>query len=224
MTPLHSWNLSPREAIALQNELRERLQIQPLDFTPKTVAGADISFDKNSETVWAGIVILSFPQLEIIEECGLETGAKFPYIPGLLSFRESPAYLEVWEKLRVKPDVLVLDGQGTAHPRGMGIACHLGLWLQIPTIGCAKTLLCGRFGELGENRGETAPLVYKKQQIGAALRTKNRVNPVFVSPGHLCDLESAKSLLLACDGGYKIPEPTRRAHLFVNRLRLGQGV
>ncbi len=220
--PLHSWNLSPPEAIALQNQLRGQIRLQPLQNEPKLVAGADLSFEIGSDTVFAGIVVLSFPDLEIVEECGLQTEAKFPYVPGLLSFREAPAILQVWEKLRHKPDVLILDGQGTAHPRRFGIACHLGLWLQIPTLGCAKTLLCGKYENLGLERGSFASLVHRGETVGAALRTKTKVNPVFVSPGHECDLDSAISLLLRCDGGLKIPEPTRRAHGFVNRLRRGE--
>lgn len=220
--PLHSWNLSPAEAIALQNQLRGQIRLQPLQNEPKFVAGADLSFEIGSDTVFAGIVVLSFPDLEIVEECGLQTQAKFPYVPGLLSFREAPAILQVWEKLRHKPDVLILDGQGTAHPRRFGIACHLGLWLQIPTLGCAKTLLCGKYENLGLERGNLASLVHRGETVGAALRTKTKVNPVFVSPGNLCDIDSAISLLLRCDGGLKIPEPTRRAHGFVNRLRRGE--
>lgn len=222
MNQLHDWNLSPTEAVALQNELRSQVQIQPLEFEPRLVAGADISFDIGSDTVHAGIVVLSFPELEIVEEHGIQTTTTFPYVPGLLSFREAPAILQVWAGLKNKPDVLVLDGQGIAHPRRMGIASHIGLWLRIPTIGCGKTLLCGRYEGLGEKRGEFAPLIHRKEVVGAALRTKDKVNPVFISPGHLCDLESAISLILRCNGGLKIPEPTRRAHLFVNRLRRGE--
>lgn len=220
--PLHSWNLSPQEAVALQKELKSQLDLRPLETMPKLVAGADLSFDIGSDTVYAGIVVMTFPGLETIEERGIQTTAPFPYVPGLLSFREAPAILEVFELLENQPDALVLDGQGTAHPRGFGIACHLGLWLQIPTIGCAKTLLCGKYENLGESRGDSAPLFHKKEVIGAALRTKSKINPVFVSPGHKCDLKSAINLLLRCDGGLKIPEPTRRAHGFVNRLRRGE--
>ncbi|HEX9996885.1 MAG TPA: deoxyribonuclease V [Abditibacterium sp.] len=222
MKSLHSWDLSPSEAIALQKELQPQIEIKPLQNEPKFVAGADLSFDLGSDTVYAGIVVLSFPALEIVEECGIQTTAPFPYVPGLLSFREAPAILEVWEKLEQKPDVLMLDGQGTAHPRRFGIACHVGLWLGIPTIGCGKTLLCGKWENLGEKRGESAPIVHRGEKIGAALRTRDKVNPIFVSPGHWCDLESALDLTLRCGAGLKLPEPTRRAHGFVNRLRRGE--
>lgn len=221
-SPLHSWDLTASDAVALQKELRGQIELEPLQTEPKLIAGADLSFEIGSDTVYAGIVVLSFPSLEIVEECGLQTIAPFPYVPGLLSFRESPAILEVFEKLQNKPDVLVFDGQGTAHPRGFGIACHVGLWLQIPTIGCAKSLLCGKFEALGEARGSSASLIYKQEVVGAALRTKDEIQPVFVSPGNHIDLPGALDLMLRCDGGYKIPEPTRRAHLFVNRLRRGE--
>ena len=222
MNQLHAWDLPAADAIALQKELKSRLQLRPLAQSPRLIAGADLSFDKGSDTVYAGIVVLSLPELRIVEERGLQTMAPFPYVPGLLSFREAPAILEVWDKLENKPDLLVTDGQGIAHPRGFGIASHLGLWLEIPTVGCAKTLLCGKFEPPDETRGARAPIIYKNQTIGAALRTKTRVSPVYVSPGHLIDLESSIQLMLDCDGGYRIPEPTRRAHLFVNRLRRGE--
>lgn len=219
---LHAWNLSPTQAVAMQKELRERVQMTPLDISRvRTVAGADISFNKFSETIYAGIVVLKFPELEIIERTGVVTTTKFPYIPGLLSFREIPALLEAWEKLQHMPDVLVCDGHGIAHPRRLGIAAHAGLWLGIPTIGCAKSVLVGQFEEPEITRGSRSPLVHYGEIIGAALRTKNKVQPVYVSPGNLCDLESAVELLLRCDTGYRLPEPTRRAHLFVNELRLG---
>ena len=221
MHQLHVWNLQPADAIALQKQLKSQLQLQPLQSEPRFVAGADLSFDKGSDTVYAGIVVLSYPDLKIIESKGLQTTAPFPYVPGLLSFRESPAILQVWEMLEQKPDILVTDGQGTAHPRGLGVACHLGLWLGIPTIGCAKTLLCGKFDELATERGAHQPLIYKNETVGAALRTKTRVSPVYVSPGHLIDLNDSIRIMLGCDGGYRIPEATRQAHLFVNRLRLG---
>ena len=222
MRQLHSWDLSPKDAVQLQKELKSQLQLQPLSQPPRLIAGADLSFDKGSDTVYAGIVVLSLPDLKIVEERGLQTTAPFPYVPGLLSFRESPAILEVWDKLENKPDLLVADGHGTAHTRGFGVACHLGLWLDIPTIGCGKSLLCGKFEMPDETRGSWSPLIYKTETIGAVVRTKTRVSPVYVSPGNLIDLEGAIDIMLLCDGGYRIPEPTRRAHLFVNRLRLGE--
>ncbi len=222
MRQLHSWDLRPTDAVQLQKELKSQIRLQPLSQPPRLIAGADLSFNKGSDTVYAGIVVLRLPDLQIVEECGLQTTVHFPYVPGLLSFRESPAILEVWEKLENKPDLLVTDGQGTAHPRGFGVACNLGLWLDIPTIGCGKTLLCGKVEMPDETRGSTSPIIYKNETIGAALRTKTRVKPVYVSPGHLIDLEGALDIMLLCDGGYRIPEPTRRAHLFVNRLRLGE--
>jgi len=222
MNPLHPWNLSAKEAVALQKELAPRVEIAPLKRAPKLIAGADLSFDKGSDEVWAGIVVLSFPGLGIIEERGLQTQAPFPYVPGLLSFREAPAVLEVWEQLENKPDVLVLDGQGLAHPRRFGLACHLGLWLDIPTYGSAKTLFVGEFENLGEERGAVTDLVHKGEIVGAAVRTKRNTTPVYVSVGHKMTLENAVEMTLRCDGGYRVPEPTRRAHLFVNRLRRGE--
>ena len=219
-TQLHDWNLSPREAVALQRELRHRV----LDVAPtrpiELVAGADISFDKFSETIYAAIVVLRLPTLEIVEEQGIVTTTQFPYVPGLLSFRELPALLEVWKKLQTVPDCVVFDGQGLAHPRRFGIACHAGLWLDIATIGCAKSVLVGKFDDPELERGSWSPMIDKNETVGAALRTKNKVNPVYVSVGHKTNLAGAIDLMLRCDGGYRVPEPTRRAHLLVNELRL----
>jgi deoxyribonuclease V len=217
---LHEWNLSPTEAIALQKELRARTRLVPLNISAiRTVAGADISFNKYSETIYAGIVVLEFPSLEVLETSGVITATKFPYIPGLLSFREIPALLEAWQKLRCEPDVLICDGHGIAHPRRLGIGAHAGLLVERPTIGCAKSVLVGKYEEPEKTRGSWSPMIHRGETIGAALRTKNNVQPVYVSPGHLCDLPSAIEVLLRCDTGYRIPEPTRRAHLFVNELR-----
>ncbi len=227
---LHSWDLHPSEAVTLQSRLREKVTLQPLPENITLVAGADISFNKFSEVVYAGIVVLRLPELEVVATSGVVTTTKFPYVPGLLSFREAPALLEAWEKLTVRPDVLVLDGQGIAHPRRIGIASHIGLWLELPTIGCAKSLLVGKYEEPLPEAGNWTPLLHKGDVIGAALRTKHRVNPVYISPGHYADLEGSRALALRCSKGYetngtskyRIPEPTRLAHLFVNALRLGE--
>jgi deoxyribonuclease V len=220
---LHSWDLTHGEAVEVQKRLRNLVRLQPLDRPVETIAGADISYNKFSETVYAGIVVLSLPDLRIIESAGVRSVAKFPYVPGLLSFREAPSLIEAWEKLRTKPDVLMLDGQGIAHPRRFGIACHLGILLDWPTIGCAKSILVGRYGDLGLEAGSRSPLVDKGEQVGVALRTKNKVAPVYVSPGHLIDLDSAVDLVLRSTTKYRLPETTRQAHLLVNRLRVAAG-
>mgnify|MGYP002780668200 FL=1 len=219
--PLHPWNVTPAEAVALQQRLRSQIRLEPPTKPFETIAGADISFNKFEETVYAGVVVLRLDTLETVEEAGVVSTAPFPYIPGLLSFREIPALLEAWQKLQTEPDVVMFDGHGTAHPRRIGIASHAGLFLNRPTFGCGKSVLTGKFEEPAPERGAWSPMQNRGETIGAALRTKNRVNPVFVSPGHLLDLETALRLTLQTDGGYRIPEPTRRAHLLVNALRRG---
>ncbi len=217
--PLHSWTVTPAEAMALQQQLRERVQIEPLTAEPLTIAGCDISFNKYEETVYAGIVVLRLDTLEVVEEVGVVSTAPFPYVPGLLTFREGPALLEAWQKLTLEPDVVMFDGHGMAHPRRMGIATHMGLWINRPSFGCGKSVLAGKFDDPEPERGNWTPMVHRGETVGAAVRTKNKVNPVFISPGHLIDLPTAIDLTLSCDGGYRLPEPTRRAHLFVNALR-----
>ncbi len=217
---LHSWDLTPGEAIEVQQRLRNLVRLEPLARPVRTIAGADISFNKFSEKVYAGIVVLSLPDLRIVESAGVHSVTKFPYVPGLLSFREIPSVLEAWERLKTKPDVLMLDGQGIAHPRRFGIACHAGVLLDMPAIGCAKSILVGRYGELGLDAGSKSPLIDRGEQVGVALRTKNKVSPVYVSPGHLIDLDSAIDLVLRSTGKYRQPEPTRQAHLLVNQLRI----
>src|SRR5918999_1011260 len=218
---LHDWSLTPREAVELQKRLRERVRIEPLKRKVETVAGADISFNKFDPTIYTGIVVLRLPTLEVVEEVGIVGETKFPYVPGLLSFRESPSVLEAWAKLKTEPDAVMFDGQGLAHPRRVGIACHVGLLIKRPTLGCAKSVLVGKYEEPGEERGAWSEMIDKGEVIGAALRTKTRVQPVFVSPGHLIDLDASIDLVLRTDGGYRQPEPTRRAHLLVNALRRG---
>jgi deoxyribonuclease V len=221
---LHDWTMTPREAVELQKSLRERVRITPLRKKIKTIAGADISFNKFSPVVYAGLVVLSLPELEVVEEVGVVSETRFPYIPGLLSFREAPSVLEAWAKLKTEPDAVMFDGQGIAHPRRVGIASHVGLWLNRPTLGCAKSVLVGKYVEPDMVRGSWTELIdpKKNEVVGAALRTKTNVQPIFVSPGHLIDLQSAIELTLRCDGGYRQPEPTRRAHHLVNALRRGE--
>jgi deoxyribonuclease V len=220
---LHEWALAPREAVELQKRLRELVRVEPLGGRKvETVAGADISFNKFSPVVYAGIVVLRLPALEVVEKVGVVSETRFPYVPGLLSFRESPSVLEAWAKLKTEPDAVMFDGQGLAHPRRVGIASHVGLLIERPTLGCAKSVLVGKYEEPDEERGSWSPMIDKGETVGAALRTKTRVQPVYVSPGHLIDLAGAIDLTLACDGGYRQPEPTRLAHHLVNALRRGE--
>lgn len=217
--PLTSWNLAPKEAVEAQKEWRSLVRIEPPAREINTIAGADISFNRFSDVIYSAIVVLSLPELRIIETASVCSTAKFPYVPGLLSFRETPSFLECWEKLRTKPDALMLDGQGLAHPRRFGIACHIGLILDLPTLGCAKSILVGQHGELALEAGSQSPLVDKNEVVGVALRTKKNVAPVYVSAGHRMDLNSAVELALRSVTRYRQPEPTRQAHLLVNQLR-----
>lgn len=219
---LHEWTVTPREAVELQKALRERVRIAPLERRIETIAGADISFNKFSPVMYAGIVVLRLPGLEVVEEVGIVSETRFPYVPGLLSFRESPMVLEAWAKLKTEPDAVMFDGQGLAHPRRVGIASHVGLLINRPTLGCAKSVLVGKFAAPEPERGSWTEMIDKGEVVGAALRTKTNVQPIYVSPGHLMDVAGAVQLTLDSDGGYRQPEPTRRAHNLVNALRRGE--
>ncbi len=217
---LHPWHLSPKEAVRLQERLGPLLKLSPLeDKSIFTVAGADISYCQKKKVLYAGVVVLSFPDLRLLAETGHRQKATFPYVPGLLSFREAPPILKVFAGIKTIPQIVFLDGQGIAHPRGIGLASHVGLFLDIPTIGCAKKKLVGTFSEVGNRKGDFSYLVYEGQRVGAVLRTRNGVKPIFISPGHKIDIDTAVKLTLACITRYRIPEPTRLAHLFVNRMR-----
>jgi deoxyribonuclease V len=184
-----------------------------------TIAGADVSYDKRAKWLHAAVVVLRAGTFEVLDRAGVLAEATFPYVPGLLTFREAPAVIAAFAKLKVKPDVLICDGQGIAHPRRIGLAAHLGLWLEIPTIGCAKSWFFGEFEEPGPKRGDWSPLSDQGETIGAVLRTRSRVKPVFVSSGHLCDLKSAIDIVLATSPSYRQPITTRLAHQYVNELR-----
>src|SRR5215471_4809924 len=205
-TSLHPWNVSLEEAIEIQNRLRSQLDLQSEPEKIETVAGIDVSYDKGSDWLFAAIVVLRLPGLQLIDSAAATATVPFPYVPGFLSFRECPAVLQAWEKLHVQPDCLMCDGQGIAHPRRLGIASHLGLWLNLPSIGCAKSLLVGTYREPGEKRGSVMPLIHRKEQVGVVLRTKDRVAPVFVSQGHKISLNKAVDIVLACCTKYRLPE------------------
>ncbi len=208
----HSWSLSPKEAIALQNDLQhEVIADRPLDLAAiRTVAGVDVSV--RNEVSQAAVVVMTFPDFEPVESALAQRPTTFPYVPGLLSFREGAVLVEAFEKLRNTPDVFIFDGSGYLHPRRIGIASHMGLWLGIPTIANAKNRLCGTNVDPGPERGAWAPVDHRGEIIGAALRTRPGCKPVFVSPGHLADLDTTIELIMATSPKYRLPEPIRRAH------------
>lgn len=218
-TPLHSWNLTPTAAIALQKELAGRIDTTASLATYDLVAGADCSYNKFSPWFYAAVVVWRPSDNAIIETAEAVGQSPFPYVPGLLSFRELPIVLEAFAKLKARPDLILVDGQGIAHPRRLGIASHLGLWLDLPTIGCAKSRLVGTHAEPRKKRGSTAVLLDRGEEIGDVLRTKDGVKPLFISPGQRIDRASAVRIVLECGRGYRLPEPTRQAHLHVNELR-----
>ena len=204
------WDVSPLEAVEIQQRLRSLVRQEPaiaLDAI-RTVAGVDVSYKDVSR---AAVVVLAFPSLEVLEQAEAVRETTFPYVPGLLSFREIPAVLDALAKLSTQPDVLICDGQGIAHPRRLGLASHLGVYLDRPTVGCAKSRLTGRYIEPGEHAGDFTPLTDRGELIGVVLRTKPRTKPLFVSVGHKMDLETAVALVLRCGRGYRLPEPTRLA-------------
>jgi deoxyribonuclease V len=217
--PRHPWNLPISDAVQLQRELAKDLDTRRPLPKAELVAGADISYNRYDPTFFASVIVYRVSDGAIIETQDDVDLATFPYVPGLLSFREAPALLKAFAKLHTRPDVVMIDGHGIAHPRRLGIAAHIGLWLQLPCIGCAKSRLTGKFKEPGVKAGSITPLMDRDEQIGLVVRTKTKVKPVFVSPGNLIDTASSVRVVLETTRGYRIPEPTRLAHLRVNELR-----
>ena len=207
---LHSWEVTPEEARELQNGLRTQVIAADQFGTIDTVAGVDIGLKK--DIARASVVVLSFPELQVVDSEVAESPVRFPYIPGLLSFREIPPLLTAFSQLQTEPDLVIVDGQGIAHPRRFGLASHLGLILDKPTIGCAKSRLCGRYEEPEQEQGAYTDLTDKGEVIGAVVRTRTNVRAVYVSIGHRISLDSARTLTLACCQGYRLPETTRYAH------------
>ena len=213
---MHAWNLCPADAIRLQKEFSPRLAIQGMPERITTVAGVDCAFSRAENTGFCAIVLFSFPGLDVLEERFFKSGVDFPYIPGLLSFREGPLVMGALALLSRTPDVLVFDGQGIAHPRRFGIASHLGLVCGIPSIGCAKSRLYGSYDEPGPDAGSRSPLLADDgERIGAVVRTRSRVKPVFVSPGHLFGVNEAADFMMRCVRTYRVPLPTRIADIRV---------
>ncbi len=216
---LHRWTLSYEQAVELQVRLARRVLLKGVPRKISTVAGADVSYDTEKNLLVAGIVVLDACTLELVERAYAVRRCRFPYIPGLLSFRECPALLAAARKIRRPPSVLVVDSQGIAHPRRFGLASHLGLWLDLATVGCAKSWLVGEYEEPGPQRGAWTPLRFQGRQVGAVVRTRNNVRPVFVSPGHRMSVRLAVRIVLQTGAGFRLPEPVRQAHLFVNKIR-----
>ncbi len=213
------WNLTPRQAMRLQERLRGRVVLEDRFDAIRFVAGADLAFDPATNLAFAGVIVYRFPELKEVERRMARRKLHFPYVPGLLSFRESPVLLAAFARLRTEPDLLLIDGHGRAHPRLFGIACHIGLLLDKPTIGCAKSLLVGEFGEPGARLGATSPLMFEGRRAGTVLRTRENVKPIFVTQGHRVSLPSAVRLVRQCLDGFRIPKPTRQADHYVRELR-----
>ena len=214
---LHSWEVSPSESIKLQKELKKKISLKKSFNKVKIVAGADVSYYQNK--MIAGVIVFEFPNLKVIERQFFISPINLLYIPGLLTFREGPSLLEALKKIKIEPDVILFDGQGIAHPRRMGIATHLGLFLDKPTIGCAKSRLSGKYTSVGEEKGDYALLKEGEEVLGAVLRTRRKVKPIFVSPGHKIDLSNSIEIVLKCIVKYRLPLPVRKAHVFVNQIR-----
>jgi len=209
--PLHSWDISVAEAIALQKSLADRVECEDRLGPVDRVAGIDVGYDKARGVARAAVVAIDAATLDTVDSAAVERSTAFPYVPGLLSFRELPAAIDALDRLTTPPDVLLCDGHGFAHPRRFGIASHLGVFLDIPSIGVAKSRLVGEADEPGPDRGDRAPLTHKGEEIGTVLRTRAGVSPIFVSVGHRVCLDTAVRIVLACTTRYRLPETTRRA-------------
>jgi len=209
---MHPWDVSPKEAIRIQQALHAHIRLTDDFGTIKTVAGVDVGFEENNTITRAAIAVLDFNTLEPVESVVAHRPTTFPYVPGLLSFREVPAVLEAMLKLNTKPDLLLCDGQGIAHPRRIGIAAHLGLLLDLPAIGVAKSRLTGKHNEVPAGKGSYVPLMDKDEQIGVVLRTRTNVKPLYISPGHRVSINTAHRLVMKCVTRYRLPETTRHPH------------
>lgn len=217
--PLHRWKTTAAEGRLLQERLAQRVRLEPLPADIRRVAGADVAFDGARGVFFASVILFSYPELMVLEEVSARHRPTFPYVPGMLSFREGPVLVAAFRKLRHIPDVVLFDGQGIAHPRRLGLAAHLGLWLDLPTVGCAKSRLLGEHGPVGMDAGSETPLLDGGERIGSVLRTRRGVQPLFVSPGHRCDFPGAVRLALSCCRGYRLPEPTRLADIRVAEIK-----
>ncbi|MBW4539500.1 MAG: deoxyribonuclease V [Myxacorys chilensis ATA2-1-KO14] len=208
----HEWTLTAEAAVAIQQELRQEVVTHDQFGVVNHVAGIDVGFEEDGKITRAAVAVLTYPELQFCDHAIARRPTTFPYIPGFLSFREVPAVLDALETVQTVPDLLLCDGQGLAHPRRLGIACHLGVLTNMPTIGVAKSLLVGKYGEVPEERGAWVELQHKGETIGAVLRTRPKTKPLFISLGHRISLETALSYVMGCTTKYRLPETTRHAH------------
>lgn len=222
MNNLQYDDLNLAEAKAIQADLRSKINLDPIETSLHTIGGADISLNRFSEIIFAGIVILRYSDLQPIAYSLVEGTTTFPYVPGFLAFREVPALVQALEQIPQKPDVIMFDGHGIAHPRGMGIASHFGALTETRTMGCAKNILYGKWQEPDLQKGAFSPIASKNEVIGYALRSKFKTTPVFISPGNKMSLGDSLQIGIHCAGSYRLPEPTRKAHEFVNLFRTGK--
>ena len=218
MKPLHSWDVSAEEAILIQEALKDRIILKKTFSRIRTIGGGDVAYSKDGYLLFGAIAVLSFPELEILDRATADGKIPFPYIPSLLSFREGPILIRAFQKLRLKPDMMIYDGQGIAHPRGVGLASHMGLWLDLPSIGCAKTPLLHEFISSGPSRGSFEWIRREGKKVGAVLRTRDHIKPLFISPGHRIDLSTSNQLILESCKGFRFPEPLRKAHQLAERV------
>lgn len=218
----HYKTITPAAAKGLQQRLRRKIVIEPLPKALQLVAGADISFDRGSNIMHAAIIVLELSTLSPVARSLVSEETPFPYIPGLLAFRELPVLWKAWHQLKTKPDVLIMDGHGLAHPRRMGIATHFGIEVDWPTMGCAKNILTGTHKELDMQKGASVALMHEGEQVGIALRSRSNVNPVYISPGYKLSFNDAYAIAMQTLTKYKLPRTTRLAHMWANRLRRGE--
>jgi len=219
MKTLHHWKVNIKEAIEIQNSLRKHLVLKNTFKELKTIGGADVSYSSGENLLFGAIALFSFPDIEFLDQVLIKGRVSFPYLPGLLTFREGPILIRAFQKLKTKPDLIIFDGQGIAHPRGIGLASHIGLLLDLPTIGCAKTPLLKELPKPGPFRGDFERIWREGKEIGAVLRTKDHVKPVFVSPGHRIDLMTSIHIVLKSCKGFRLPEPLRKAHELSHLLK-----
>lgn len=215
---LHKWDVSIAEAIEIQKTLRAALMLKGDATRINRIAACDVHYDASHDRMTAVVVVTRLRDFEIVETVAASAKTEFPYVPGLLSFREAPALLEAFGRVRGTVDAVLLDGQGVAHPRGFGLACHIGLLLDLPTVGCAKSRLVGEHAAVPRKAGSHVPLLYEGRVVGEVIRTRDGVKPLFVSPGHRIGFAAARRLVLRACGGFRIPEPLRQAHAMARKL------